>query len=105
MAFDPDAYLSESDGFNPDDYLSEQPKTLAEKTLGLTKDVGSYPMGLPANPYRIAPPILSKDVIGSYYELMPRMEKGSAIVKSAKSEAIGNVLRQQRVTDTPTEEG
>lgn len=69
-----------------------EPTTLAGKALNIVKNVGSYPMGLPANISKISKPVLSGDVEKSYFELMPRMEKGAAVVKGAVDKSIGNIL-------------
>lgn len=69
-----------------------EPVTFAGKASKIVKDVASYPMGFPANISKISKPVLSGNVEESYFELMPRMEKGAAVVKGAVDKSIGNIL-------------
>lgn len=70
----------------------DQPQTMAERASSTVKEMVNYPLGLPANPMRIAGSLPGLSPTGTttdaYYEMMPRMEKAGADVK----EAAGNVL-------------
>ena len=65
--------------------------SLAKKTLDTTVEGLSYPMGFPANPFRIAKPVSSGDVSKSYYELMPQQEKAGAMVKEEAGNILGDI--------------
>ena len=70
------------------------PTTFAGKAADIVKTGLKYPMGLPASVENVSEAVSSGSPVDAYYELMPQFEKLSAKVKSAKTNAIGNVLRE-----------
>ena len=91
-----DVHGALKEGYSLDDISQElsappiKSPTLASRASEAVKNVTNYPLGLPVNPVSMGKEI-SKGVAPAYYEMMPRMEKGGAMVKEVAGNILGNI--------------